>query len=309
MNELTISDINKIIKLMWRITLAIAEKNLLPAKEQKQLDDHCNPSGRPKEPKRFRSFEKIVLYDEASQIRKLTGKWKLKKELQVNKNVVSLQDELDFFLAPRMEYLVKLSKSHPVYSGLKNPYGEELETVVNELFLSNTRFIPIKCDDYAKIQRKNSEAIEQTKGIVREIRRIKVILKYRQQNSLPKADANKGILSQDKPAGTGQENKPKDSKKQPWKNDTPDYMPLSEAIVNLADNKPKLSTLSKKITPDGSIRYMRHGQRCKVHIGDFREYAQKHYLSDELAGEIADEYMADIEARKAKERKKSHKKQ
>ena len=86
-------------------------------------------------------------------------------------------------------------------------------------------------------------------------------------------------------------------------------MPLSEAIVKLADGKPALSTLSKKITPDGSIRYMRRGQRCKIHIGDFREYAQKHYLSDDLAGEIADEYMADIEARAAKERKKSHKKQ
>jgi len=99
------------------------------------------------------------------------------------------------------------------------------------------------------------------------------------------------------------------TKEQQWRNNTPDYMLLSKAIVTFAGGKPAVSTLSKKITPDGPIRYMRKRQRCKVHIGDFREYAQKYYPSDALAGEIVDEYMADIEARKAKERKKSHKKQ
>ena len=81
-------------------------------------------------------------------------------------------------------------------------------------------------------------------------------------------------------------------------------MPLSEAIVKFAGGKPAVSTLSKKITPDGPIRYMRKERWCKVHIGDFREYVQKHYPSDDLASEIADEYMANIEARKAEARKR-----
>ncbi len=100
----------------------------------------------------------------------------------------------------------------------------------------------------------------------------------------------------------------KGGKEQPWVEDAPDYMLLSEAIVKFAGGKPALPTLSKKVGKI-PVRYMRRGRRCKVHIGDFREYAQKHYLSDGLAAEITDEYMADIEARKAEERKHRPKKQ
>ena len=96
-----------------------------------------------------------------------------------------------------------------------------------------------------------------------------------------------------------------EKKKQPWLNDAPDYMLLSEAIVKFAGSKPAVSTLSKKITPDGPIRYMRRGRRCKVHIGDFRKYAQKHYPQYALESEIVDEYLADVEARKAEEKKRS----
>jgi hypothetical protein len=112
------------------------------------------------------------------------------------------------------------------------------------------------------------------------------------------------LLINQKPAETKKEKQTNGGKKQSWEDDAVDYMLLSEAIVKFAGNKPAVSTLSKKITPNGSIRYMRRGRRCKVHIGDFREYAQNHYPSDVLAAEIADEYMADIEARKAKERKR-----
>jgi hypothetical protein len=42
---------------------------------------------------------------------------------------------------------------------------------------------------------------------------------------------------------------------------------------------------------------MRKGQRCRVHIGDFREYANQHFLPDELANEIADEILAGREFR------------
>ncbi len=59
------------------------------------------------------------------------------------------------------------------------------------------------------------------------------------------------------------------SKEQVWLDDTPEYIPNSEAI-KLTDGKLLLPRLSKILKPDGPIRYMRRGHRCKVHIGDFR---------------------------------------
>ena len=90
------------------------------------------------------------------------------------------------------------------------------------------------------------------------------------------------------------------TKEQQWRNNTPDYMLLSKAIVTLAGGKPAVSTLSKKITPDGPIRYMRKGRRCKVHIGDFRDFIKKRYPTLEFANEIADEVLADREAMREK---------
>ena len=52
---------------------------------------------------------------------------------------------------------------------------------------------------------------------------------------------------------------------------------------------------------------MRKGQRCKVHIGDFREYAQNRYPPDEIANEIADLVLADREALKKQMKKKKNK--
>jgi hypothetical protein len=89
-----------------------------------------------------------------------------------------------------------------------------------------------------------------------------------------------------------------ESKEQPWDEDDLDYMSNSEAITTFTNSKMPLSTLSKLLTPDGPIRYMRKGQRAKVHIGDFREYAKEHYIPDALANEIADEVLANREAQK-----------
>jgi hypothetical protein len=99
-----------------------------------------------------------------------------------------------------------------------------------------------------------------------------------------------------------QEQGTKAGKKQPWRDSASDYMSNSEAIVGFTGSKMSLATLSKLLTPEGPIRYMRRGRWCKVHIGDFGEYAKKHYLPDELVAEVADEYCADIEARKKQER-------
>jgi hypothetical protein len=103
------------------------------------------------------------------------------------------------------------------------------------------------------------------------------------------------------------EQETKSDKDQPWRDDALDYISNSEAIVKFTDSKMPLSKLSKLLRPDGPIRYMRKGQRCKVHIGDFREYARKRYPPDEDAAEIAAEYWADIQARKEEEKARRQK--
>jgi hypothetical protein len=69
-----------------------------------------------------------------------------------------------------------------------------------------------------------------------------------------------------------------DSKEQPWADDAPEYLSLSEAR-KLIDNKFSLQTLSRLCRPDGEVRYMRKGRRCKVHLADFRMY-MKGQVSD-----------------------------
>jgi hypothetical protein len=65
-----------------------------------------------------------------------------------------------------------------------------------------------------------------------------------------------------------------DGKEQPWADDVPEYLPLTEAR-KLIDNRFSLPTLSKLMTPDGEMRYMRkEGCGCKVHLGDLRRYMQ-----------------------------------
>ena len=81
-------------------------------------------------------------------------------------------------------------------------------------------------------------------------------------------------------ASTGE---PEDaSKKQPWVDDAPAYLPLSEAR-KLIDERLSLPTLSKLCRPDGPVRYMRRGRRCKVHLGDFRRHMQSQQSDPEWA--------------------------
>ncbi len=94
-----------------------------------------------------------------------------------------------------------------------------------------------------------------------------------------------------------------------WDPKNTDYMQASEAVVKFTDGKLPLSTLSKMLKPDGPIRYMRSGhRRCKVHIGDFRTWAEKKHPPDAVAAEIADEWLADVAARKATERRRGSQK-
>jgi len=69
-----------------------------------------------------------------------------------------------------------------------------------------------------------------------------------------------------------------------WQVDAPDFMFLTEAIKKLAEYKVSVSKMSRRLTPDNSmrIRYMRKAQRCKVHIGDFiRHIKERDYFTDE----------------------------
>jgi hypothetical protein len=80
------------------------------------------------------------------------------------------------------------------------------------------------------------------------------------------------------------------SKQVPWADDAEDYLPNSEAIK--LSEKMDLPKLSKILKPDGPIRYMKRGQRCKVNIADFRVYLRQMgtRVSDKVAEEMAEEF-------------------
>lgn len=122
------------------------------------------------------------------------------------------------------------------------------------------------------------------------------------------ADTNKRLtnfVNQLRQTGTSVE--ARGSKEVSWYDDDPDYMYASEAIVKFTNGKMPVPTLSKLLIPEGPIRYMRKGRRCKVHIGEFIRYARQHYLSDAFAAVVSEEYIADIAARKLQERQKTNK--
>jgi len=59
-----------------------------------------------------------------------------------------------------------------------------------------------------------------------------------------------------------------------WRDKAPGYIPSSEAR-KIPEREIPASTLSSRLKPDGPIRYMRKGRRCKVHVEDLKsEYAR-----------------------------------
>lgn len=61
------------------------------------------------------------------------------------------------------------------------------------------------------------------------------------------------------------------AKEQPWADEAPEYLLLSQAR-KLIDNHVSLQTLGRLCKPNGRIRYMRKGRRCKVHVAGFLQY-------------------------------------
>ena len=74
------------------------------------------------------------------------------------------------------------------------------------------------------------------------------------------------------PGATEESGKPENASKEvDWNDDDLNYMHLTE-FETRTEKRLKLPRLSELMTPTGEIRYMRKGQRCKAHIGDFIRY-------------------------------------
>jgi len=84
-------------------------------------------------------------------------------------------------------------------------------------------------------------------------------------------------------------------KQQAWKNDAPEYITNSEAI-KLAEGKISLQKLGKSLKPNGEIRYMRKGRRCKVHVRDFLIFIKN--LKPDMFSEEAFKFYEEFKARK-----------
>jgi len=91
-----------------------------------------------------------------------------------------------------------------------------------------------------------------------------------------------------------------DSKQVKWDETNPDYISSSEAITTYATKQCSLTKISKLLTPKGEIRYMRkRGKGARVHIGDFRQWAKKEYLSVADREKICDDVLSEREKQKS----------
>jgi hypothetical protein len=103
------------------------------------------------------------------------------------------------------------------------------------------------------------------------------------------------------------------TKEEFWDKDNPDYMGITEAVEEAKKRGRRLSvpTLSRKLTPDGQMRYMvkyaksGNPSRRKVHIGDFRTYLKTVPLADDPFSEEAFA-RRQTEIRREKEAKGKH---
>ncbi len=92
----------------------------------------------------------------------------------------------------------------------------------------------------------------------------------------------------------------------PWDETDNSYMESGKARVDYTDNKMSAANLSKKLGKI-PVHFMRKpGKGARVHIGEFRTWAKKEYADavSIFESEAAQEYLADIEAKKATERAK-----
>ena len=98
-----------------------------------------------------------------------------------------------------------------------------------------------------------------------------------------------------------------DTKKVKWDDKDTNYMANSDAIVQFTKSKCSLSKLSTTLKPNGEIRYMRKpGLGCRVHIGDFRLWAEQKYpklfIPEKEKQELLDETLSEREQEKSKDK-------
>lgn len=92
---------------------------------------------------------------------------------------------------------------------------------------------------------------------------------------------------------------PPTSQEIPWNESAEAFITGKEAIA-IADGKIAPTKLSKTCRPDGPIRYMRKGQRLRVHVGDFREWLRSANSAEDF--DRVDAYVAGVEERKSRAR-------
>lgn len=87
--------------------------------------------------------------------------------------------------------------------------------------------------------------------------------------------------------------------------DDPAYIPNSDAI-KIADNRIRLSALSKLLKSNkNNIRYIKYGNRCKVHIQDFKKYLIK-LSPDYFSDKVIDDYLSKAEKTKEQIRREKN---
>ena len=92
----------------------------------------------------------------------------------------------------------------------------------------------------------------------------------------------------------------------PWNDDNSEYVPLQEAVNLANDDSITVRGMSRLLNdPDFPIHRMHKGQRCKVHLGEFRnwlKYAQHGKITDKAI----EKYINGVKRRKeAVKRKKT----
>ena len=94
----------------------------------------------------------------------------------------------------------------------------------------------------------------------------------------------------------------------PWDDSNSEYITLKEAVNLANDDSITIRQMSRLLEgPDYPVQHMHKGQRCKIHLGQFRawlKYAQQGIVTDKAI----QKYLKGIEERKASVQKNKSKK-
>ncbi len=163
-------------------------------------------------------------------------------------------------------------------------------SIKGELILWTDRLVPWNCDKPLKtyqnaIEYGRPSRIGELDWAIRDLDIIRAKLTRRlAELAVPPLVQQSPIVQSPPAIEPDRKEPPKEhTMEQPWRDDAPEYLHLKEAR-KLIDDRFSLSALSKLMTPDGEIRYMRKpGFGCKVHLVDFRRHMRGHQNDPEWA--------------------------